>query len=116
MTEELPQHPEPGTGRYRRRVSRFWFSVLAVLILIEAFVLIAYFDAREAHSDNVNAGCRGEDCFGTGFDVVFWLFWLFAWPVLCPLLALTARWVWQRITRTAARRSLTRRGVPPAPR
>ena len=71
-------------------------------MLVEAFLLIAYFDAREAHSDNVDAGCSGEECFDTGFAVVFWLFWIFVWPLLCPALALAGRWVWRRIRPTSS--------------
>ena len=84
------------------RIGRFWLATAAVFLLGEAFLLITYFDAREAHRDNVDAGCRGDDCFETGFDVVFWLFWVFAWPVLCPFLALAGRWLWRRMRRSAA--------------
>jgi hypothetical protein len=93
--------PQPGALSGRGPISRFWLAAVAVLVLIEAFVLIAYFDARQAHRDNVDAGCRGDDCFGTGFDVVFWLFWIFASPIVCPLLALGGRWLWRRIRRTS---------------
>ena len=85
-----------------RRLSRFWLVTLAAFILIEAFLIITYFDAREAHRDNVDAGCRGDECFETGFDVVFWLFWVFVWPLLCPALALAGRWLWRRMGRASA--------------
>ena len=81
--------------------SRFWLITLVSFVLIEAFLLITYFDAREAHRDNVDAGCRGDECFETGFDVVFWLFWLFVWPLACPALALGERWVWRRMRRSS---------------
>jgi hypothetical protein len=86
----------------RARLGAFWLALATVLVLIEAFLLIAYFDAREAHSDNVDAGCTGDACFDTGFDVVFWLFWVFAWPLACPALAFGARWLWRRMRRSSA--------------
>jgi len=81
----------------RSRASRFWLITLAFFLLIESFLLIAYFDARNAHSDNVDAGCSGDECFGTGFDVVFWQFWIFAWPIICPAFALAGRWLWRKM-------------------
>jgi hypothetical protein len=86
----------------KRTLPRFWLATAAVLLLIEAFLLIAFFDAREAHQANVDAGCRGDDCFETGFDVVFWLFWIFVWPLLCPALALGGRWLWRKMRRSSA--------------
>jgi hypothetical protein len=73
----------------------FWSTTIIVLALLELFLGITLFDARERHSDNVAAGCRGDDCFDTGFDVVFWFFWLFAWPLLCPTLALLLGYAWR---------------------
>jgi hypothetical protein len=62
-------------------------------MLGEGFVIYSFFSARAAYRQDLKGPCFDE-CLGTFLGMVWWGFWIFAWPFVALILAALARGVW----------------------